>query len=217
MNLRLHTYYRSSAAYRVRIALNLKGLAYDAVPVHLVRSGGEQRLPGFLGINPHGLIPVLEDDGQVIQQSLAIMEYLDEVHPTTSLLPGTALDRAMIRQFSLALACDVHPVNNLRVVKYLGEHLGASDEDKRTWMLHWMQVGLAALETDLQQRERRGDFCWGDAPTMADCCLIPQLYNARRWGLDLAPFPHLTAIETACQALPAFKAAHPDQQADCPD
>lgn len=211
----LHNYFRSSAAYRVRIALGLKGLAFDYLSVHLNRDGGEQFKAPFSGLNPQQLVPVLSFDGVDISQSLAIMEYLDEEFPDTpALLPERARDRAWVRQLSLAIACDVHPLNNLRVLKYLTGPMGVDEAAKAAWIDHWHAAGLTALESELAGDPRRGRFCFGDTPTMADCCLVPQLFNARRFGMDLAPFPTLVAIDAACQALPAFQAAHPAKQPD---
>lgn len=210
----LYGYFRSSASYRVRIALNLKGLTYDTVPVHLLNQGGEQFKPEFTQLNPHSLVPVVELDGHHLTQSLAVLEYLDERHPTPSLLPGDALQRAHIRELSLAIACEIHPLNNLRVLRYLKHELGVEEDKKNGWVKHWIGLGFAALEKQLAADTSRGHFCVGDMPTMADCCLIPQLFNARRFEVDLSPYPTLVAIEDACNALPAFQAAHPSQQPD---
>jgi len=221
MTMRLYSYFRSSAAYRVRIALQLKGLPYDTVPVHLVNQGGEQFLPGFSTLNPQSLVPVLAvadspaaDSEQHMTQSLAIMEYLEEIYPTPALLPGTAFDRAYIRQLALTIACDIHPLNNLRVLRMLTGTFGVSEEQKTLWIKHWIALGFAALETQLVNSVQRGRFCFGDAPTMADCCLTPQIFNARRFEVDMAPYPTLVAIEQACQALPAFQLAQPSVQPD---
>ena len=214
--MKLHTYFRSSAAYRVRIALHLKGLDYEAVPVHLVRGGGEHRQPAYLGLNPAGLVPALEDAGQVLTQSLAIVEYLEETHPQPALLPAAALDRARVRAIAQVIACDIHPVNNLRVLNYLRDTLYADDAARSNWALHWMALGLRALEQHLAREPATGLCCHGDTPTLADCCLVPQLFNARRFGLDLAPYPTLVRIDRHCAALPAFATAHPAQQPDAP-
>lgn len=213
--MKLYTYFRSSAAYRVRIALNLKGLDYRSVPVHLVKEGGQHRKPDYLAVNPAGLVPSLETDGGVLlTQSLAIIEYLDETHPSPALLPGGAVDRARIRALAQAVACDIHPVNNLRVLKYLQGTLALSDEQKDDWYRHWVEEGLAAVEAMLLQDRQRGRFCHGDAPTLADCCLIPQVYNARRFECRLEQVPTVMAIVGACEALPAFQAAAPEAQPD---
>jgi maleylpyruvate isomerase len=210
----LHNYFRSSSAYRVRIALNLKGLAYDYASVHLNRNGGEQFGAAFQALNPQQLVPVLSEHGLDISQSLAIIEYLDEQYPQHALLPGTAADRAYVRQLSLAMACDIHPLNNLRVLKYISGPMGQPDAVKQAWIVHWTKTGLDALEQELARAPQRGRFCLGDTPTMADCCLVPQLFNAQRFNIDLAPYPTLRAIEDECQKLEAFAQAHPGRQPD---
>ena len=209
----LHTYFRSSASYRVRIALNLKGLEAEHVPVHLNRGGGEQFGAGFRALNPQALVPVWSDGALVLTQSLAIMEYLDERYPAPPLLPATPGDRARVREIALAIACDIHPLNNLRVLKYLTGSLGAPEDAKNAWVRHWIGLGLQALEARLAA-QRSGPFCFGDQPTMADCCLVPQLFNAQRFGVDLGPYPTLRSIDAACAALPAFANAHPAVQPD---
>ena len=212
--MRLYDYFRSSAAYRVRIALNLKGIATsDRTFVHLRM--GSQRAQDYLALNPQGLVPALElDDGRVLTQSLAIVEYLDETHPTPPLLPADAAGRARVRAIALNIACEIHPLNNLRVLNYLTGTLGATDAQKDGWYRYWCDVGLEALETQLAREASTGPFCHGDTPTMADICLVPQLANARRVDLDLSPYPTLLSIETACTALPAFAAAAPHRQPD---
>ncbi|MDB5962340.1 MAG: maleylacetoacetate isomerase [Massilia sp.] len=222
--MKLYTYFRSSAAYRVRIALNLKGLAYEAVPVHLLKHGGEQRAEAYRAVNPNALLPSLEIEGEqghaTITQSLAIMEYLDEAHPGVPLLPPGALGRARARELALLVACDIHPLNNLRVLRYLTHTLKIDEAAKNDWYRHWVAEGLAAFEKHLAQPQHGeagaapGLFCVGDAPSIADCCLVPQLYNARRFDVDLSPYPLITAIEANCAQLPAFHAAHPAQQPD---
>ncbi|CAM5371399.1 maleylacetoacetate isomerase [Thauera mechernichensis] len=212
--MRLYTYFRSSAAYRVRIALGLKGLAYDAVPVHLVRGGGEHRQPAYLQLNPAGLVPALEDGGEVLGQSLAIIEYLEEVHPRPALLPQAPLDRARVRAIALAIACDIHPINNLRVLQYLGEVLGAADSQKTDWYRHWVLAGLGAVEALLAGDRRTGDFCHGDVPGLADCCLVPQVFNARRFGCDLLTMPNIVRIAANCETIEAFRLAAPGNQPD---
>lgn len=214
--LRLHGYWRSSASYRVRIALNLKGLAYEQAPVHLVRDGGEQHQSAFLKLNPQGLVPVLQHGERIVRQSLAIIEYLDELHPTPPLLPTTARDRARVRALALLVACDVHPLCNLRVMQYLENELGVDDAARRAWMLHWMHEGLTGMEAQVNDNPSTGDFCEGDMPGLADCCLVPQLYNARRYELDLRPYPTLCRIEANCNALTAFDLARPERQPDAP-
>ena len=212
--MKLYTYFRSSAAYRVRIALNLKGLAYDAVPVHLVKDGGQHRKPDYLALNPAGLVPALEVDGQVLSQSLAIIEYLDETQPAPPLLPADALGRARVRSIAQAIACDIHPINNLRVLRYLKREFGASDAQKDAWYRHWVETGLAAVEAMLAHDPRTGRFCHGDAPGLGDCCLVPQVFNARRFECRTDDLPTVMRIVEACEALDAFRAAAPGNQPD---
>ena len=212
--MRLYGYFRSSAAYRVRIALNLKGLAHETVAVHLLRDGGEQHQPAYRALNPQGLVPSLATDGAVLTQSLAIIEYLEEIRPEPRLLPGTPLDRARIRALALAVAADLHPLNNLRVLAYLRDALGQTEEGVGRWYRHWIAIGLTALEAMVAGDRRTGAFCQGDQPTLADVCLVPQLANARRFAADLAGYPTLVAIDARCRALPAFRAAAPEAQPD---
>ena len=212
--MKLFSYFRSSAAYRVRIALNLKGLTYEYVPVHLTREGGEQFSSEFRKLNPQALVPVLQDGEHVLAQSLAIIEYLDDVHPHPPLLPKAPASRARVRALAQAIACEIHPLNNLRVLNYLAGPMGVSDEAKRTWYHHWIAEGLSALETALASDPETGRFCHGDAPGLADCCLVPQLANARRFKCDVSPYQALLAIEKNCQALEAFQRAAPDRQPD---
>jgi len=210
----LHNYFRSSASYRVRIALNLKRLPFDYRAVHLNRGGGEQLQPAFLALNPQALVPVLEHDGAFLQQSLAIIEYLEEVHPSPPLLPPDALGRARVRSLALMVACEMHPLNNLRVLNYLSGTLGVTAEAKSSWYRHWVELGFGALEAELARSPHTGAFCHGDAPTLADCCLVPQLFNARRFECDLTPYPTLLAVEKRCVELAAFRDAAPDRQPD---
>jgi maleylpyruvate isomerase len=204
-------YSMSSASYRVRIALALKGLDVPTVAKQLRR--GEHRLKDFLQINPQGFVPALSvDDGRVITQSLAIIEYLDEMHPDPPLLPSTPLERAHVRALSQLIACDVHPLNNLRVLQYLEGSLGQGQGARDAWYRHWIEVGFAALEDWLGRDPSRGRFCFGDSPTMADVCLVPQVFNARRFSVDMGPYPRVGAIDAACQELPAFAGAAPEKQ-----
>ena len=216
--LQLYSYFRSSAAYRLRIALHLKGLAFDTVPVHLLKGGGEQLQSAYRAVNPAALVPALQmgagSDGPTLTQSLAIMEYLDETHPQPPLLPADALGRARVRALALTVACDIHPLNNLRVLTYLSGELQASGDARNAWARHWMALGFATLEQHLANDAATGLCCHGDTPTLADCCVVPQVFNARRFELDLAPYPTLVRIAEHCEALPAFIAAHPAQQPD---
>jgi maleylpyruvate isomerase len=210
--MKLYNYFRSSAAYRTRIAVNLKGLKPENVFVHLVKN--EQRNADYLRLNPQGLVPTLVDGDEVITQSLAIIEYLDETHPSPPLLPGTAIDRARIRSIALAIACDIHPIDNLRVLRYLIREMKLSEADKDKWYAHWIREGLGPLESQLKNDPRTGRFCHGDIPTLADICLVPQLANARRGNIDVNDYPTLARIEAACNALPAFADAAPMKQPD---
>ncbi|MES3025580.1 MAG: maleylacetoacetate isomerase [Pseudomonadota bacterium] len=212
--MKLYTYFRSSAAYRVRIALNLKGLEYEAVPVHLLKDGGQHLQSAYRAINPGALIPSLQDDGATVTQSLAIIEYLEETHPFMPLLPQGALDRARVRALAQMVACDIHPITNLRVLKYLTGTLGVSEDAKTAWYKHWVQEGLAVIEAHLAHAPETGRFCHGDSPSMADCCLVPQVFNALRFKVDMAAYPTVARIDAACAELPAFTAAHPSQQGD---
>ncbi|SOY54369.1 maleylacetoacetate isomerase [Cupriavidus taiwanensis] len=212
--LKLYSYFRSSASFRVRIALELKGLSYDYVPVHLLKEGGQQLKPEFRAVNPDGLVPALVDGEHVLQQSLAIVEYLDEVHPEPKLLPGTALDRAYVRGLAQEIACEVHPLNNLRVLKYLKHTVGVTDEVKDAWYRHWIELGFASLQANLERSGKAGRFCFGDTPTLADLCLVPQVFNAQRFNIDVARYPAIAKIYETCMALPAFQKAEPKSQPD---
>ena len=212
--MKLHGFFRSSASYRVRIALNLKGLAYEQAAVHLSKGGGEQFSPAFRKLNPQSLVPVLEDGALALTQSLAIIEYLDETHPRPPLLPSTPVERARVRALALSIACDLHPLNNTRVLAYVAGPMGAGEDGKMTWYRHWIAEGLRPLEVMLAGDRAPGKFCHGDTPGLADCCLVPQLANARRFKCDVAPYPTLVAIEQNCLALEAFQRAAPDQQPD---
>ena len=212
--MHLYDYFRSSAAYRVRIALNMKGITPDERTfVHLRM--GNQRAQDYLALNPQGLVPALAlDDGHVLTQSLAIIEYLDELAPEPPLLPADAPGRARVRGLALAIACEIHPLNNLRVLNYLTNTLGVSKEQRDGWYRYWIDVGFEALERQLARDPDTGRFCHGDKPTLADVFLVPQCANARRFKIDLAPYPTLTRIEAACRELPPFAAAAPERQPD---
>ena len=212
----LYSYWRSSAAYRVRIGLNLKGLAYEIAPVHLLRDGGEQHGEAYRAANPQRLVPVLQHGHRMLRQSLAILEYLDEMWPDPPLLPVTARDRQRVRALSQLVACDVHPLNNLRVLRYFEHDWGVPQAERDVWVTHWIVEGFTAFEALLQDHPSTGAFCDGNIPTIADCCLIPQVYNARRFSVDMAPFPNILRIEAACLANPAFDAARPERQPDAP-
>lgn len=212
--LTLYTYFRSSAAFRVRIAMNLKGLKRDEKYVHLLKDGGEQFADAYRKLNPQALVPTLVHREQAINQSLAIIELLEEAFPEPPLLPGELGGRARVRALAYAVACDIHPLNNLRVRKYLHKVLARSDEEILAWQVHWMALGFDAIETLLAESSDTGRFCHGDAPTLADVCLIPQLANARGAKMDLAPWPTLKRIEQAAYQLPAFLDALPKNQPD---
>lgn len=213
----LYSYWRSSAAYRVRIALNLKGLRHEIQPVHLVRDGGEQHAADYREVNPQGLVPVLMDGSRVVRQSLAIIEYLDETWPENPLLPATARDRARVRGLAQIIACEIHPLNNLRVLQFFDHTWHVPQPERDGWVKHWIGEGFTALETLLRDNPSTGEFCEGDIPGLADCCLVPQVYNANRFGVDMAAFPIIARINEACLALPAFDAARPENQPDAPD
>ncbi len=212
--MRLFSYFRSSASFRVRIALKLKGLAYDYVPVHLVRGGGEQFAPDYLALNPAGLVPALDDEGAILTQSLAIIEYLDEKYPQPALLPGTAAERARVRALALAIACEIHPLNNLRVLGYLSKTLGVSEDQKNAWYRHWVELGLTAVEDQLTADPRTGTYCHGETPGMADILLVPQIFNAQRFNCRLDQVPTVMRIHEACLKLSAFADSAPLQQPD---
>ena len=213
--MKLYTYFRSSAAYRVRIALNLKGLAYEAQPVHLLRDGGQHLADAYRAVNPSTLLPTLEDDdGAVIGQSLAILEYLEETRPQNPLLPADPAGRARVRALALTVVADTHPLGNLRVLKYIKGEMGLSEEVKLEWQRHWLRSGLETLEALLAQDARTGSYSHGDTPTLADCCLVPHVFNAHRFEVDTAPYPTIMRINAACAALPAFQHARPSQQPD---
>ncbi|MFC3283247.1 maleylacetoacetate isomerase [Litchfieldella rifensis] len=209
----LYGYFRSSAAYRVRITLNLKGLAYDQAPVNLIK--GEQRAEVYMARHPQGLVPMLTiDDGTQLIQSLAICEYLEERYPEPPLLPAEPADRARVRALAQLVACEIHPLNNLRVLKYLVNELKVDADAKLTWYRHWIAEGFTALETMLSREAGSGDFCHGDMPSLADVCLVPQVYNAERFECDLSPYPRIRRITANCRTLEAFQRAAPEEQPD---
>ena len=210
--MQLYTFFRSSAAYRVRIALNLKGLGREDVFVRF--QDQEQRSEAYRRLNPQGLVPTLVDGGAVLGQSLAILEYLEEVYPEPPLLPAEPAGRARARQIGLAVACDIHPLNNLRVLQYLERELGLDEARRTAWYRHWLAQGFQAIETLLTTTPGTGSFCQGEAPGFADVCLVPQVFNARRYQVDMTPYPTVARIDAACLALPAFADAAPAAQPD---
>jgi maleylacetoacetate isomerase len=214
----LYNYFRSSASFRVRIAMNLKGLPFDYKPIHLVRHGGEQRGAEFLALNPDGLVPLLMDDASdpptKLTQSLAIIEYLDEMHPEPRLLPDDPLGRARVRALALAIGCEIHPLNNLRVLRYLTQVLKVDEDAKNAWYRHWVDTGLAAFEEQLASSPLTGRFCHGDTPTLADLTLVPQIFNAQRFACDLSKLPTTMRVFDTCMALDAFRASVPSEQPD---
>ena len=209
--MKLYNYFRSSASFRVRIALALKGLPYGYVPVHIAR--GDHKLPDYAAVSADGLVPVLEDGEVRLSQSMAIIEYLDEAYPGPALLPKDSLARARVRALAQSIACEIHPLNNLRVLKYLVKELKVGEEPKNTWYRHWVREGLQAFERQLEQNPA-SLFCWGDSPTLADCCLVPQIFNGKRFDVDFSGLPRTMAAFDACMALEAFQAAQPSR---CPD
>jgi maleylpyruvate isomerase len=209
--LKLYDYLRSSASFRVRIALNLKKVDFQAVPVHLVNNGGEQFSEEYSKINPHHLVPLLQDHDIRITQSLAIIEYLDEVYPEPPLLPTNPVDKALVRAMALSIAADIHPLNNLRVLTYLKNEFNISDQQKQQWYQHWITKGFTALEKQLSSSQTTGEFCYGDQPTIADLCLVPQMYNAKRFSCDLSAYPTLGRIDENCRKHSAFIKAWPEE------
>lgn len=209
-----HGYFRSSAAYRCRIAFNIKGIEPQLTPVHLRKDGGKQKTAAYRAVNPQGLVPTLEVDDTQLTQSLAIIEWLDEVHPEPALLPADALERAHVRAFAQVMACDIHPLANLRVLDYLKTELKQDQAAADAWCQRWIGDGLQACEALLARAPLKGDFAFGTTPGLADICLIPQLYSADRFGVDLAGMPRLRAVREACESLPVFADAHPARQPD---
>ena len=210
--MKLHGYFRSSAAFRVRIALNLKGLDYDHASIHLRR--GEQRAPDYLKLNPQALVPALVEGDLVLTQSLATIEYLDETYPNLPLLPNTPEGRARVRALAQIVACEIHPLGNLRVLQYLAKELKQDEPAVQRWFNHWIALGFGAFESLIAGHPETGRFCHGDQPTLADICLVPQVFNAKRYDLDLKPYPTLMRIFESCMAVPAFDRAQPDNQPD---
>jgi maleylacetoacetate isomerase len=214
MVMKLYNYFRSSASFRVRIALALKGLDYEYASVHLLKGGGEQFAAEFKTMNPAALVPVLDDDGIILTQSLAIIEYLDETRPQPPLLPADAVGRARVRAIALAVACEIHPLNNLRVLGYLSKTLGVSEEQRNAWYRHWVEAGLSTVEGMLAGNDRTGACCHGDTPTLADICLVPQIFNAQRFKARLDHVPTVMRIHEHCLTLPAFAKSVPALQPD---
>ena len=212
--MKLYSYFRSSAAFRVRIALNLKGLDYEIIPVHLMKDGGQQLSAEYKQMNPTGLVPTLVDDGHALAQSMAILEYLEETHPEPPFLPADAVGRARVRAIAQTIACDIHPLNNLRVLKHLKHALSVEDAARDDWYRHWVNVGLESIEAMLAGHPSTGRFCHGDEPGMADILLVPQVFNARRFDCDLSGMPTITRIVEACRELDAFARAEPARQPD---
>lgn len=207
--MKLYDYYRSSSCYRVRIALNLKHVTYEALAVHLINNGGEQHQPAYTALNPQALVPTLDENGHILTQSLAIIEYLNELNPTPPLLPQTPLGRAQVRSLAMIIACDIHPLNNLRVLQQLKEQFQATEEQVLDWYQHWIKIGFNAVEKKLNQLSRKGHVCYGHDVSLADVCLIPQVYNAKRFNLSLTAYPLISEINDYCLTLPAFIQAAP--------
>lgn len=212
--MKLYDYFRSSASFRVRIALHLKNINYEAIPVHLVNHGGEHHFPQYRQLNPQGLVPTLVDNEHILTQSLAIIEYLDEIFPTPALLPTIPLDKAHVRSLSFLIACDIHPLNNLRVINQLRTQFQATEEQIQTWYHHWLKSGFDAFENRLDHFPRKKPVCYGSDISLADVCLIPQVYNAKRFNFSLDSYPIIREIATYCETLPAFVQAAPESQVD---
>lgn len=212
----LYSYWRSSAAYRVRIALHLKRLPFDTVSVNLLLDGGSQHSDDYRALNPQELVPVLRHGNRILRQSMAIIEYLDETWPDTSLLPSTTRERARVRALAQTIGCDIHPLNNRRVLRFLEQQWQVPLPEREEWARHWIRTGFAAIELLLAENPSTGEFCEGERPGLADCCLIPQVYNADRFGVSLDAYPTIARINASCLALPAFDAARPENQPDAP-
>lgn len=209
--MKLYDYHRSTASYRVRIALNYKHMSYESIPVHLTNHGGEQHRPDYLEINPQGLVPTLNENGHVLTQSLAIIEYLDEISPTPPLLPQTPLGRAQVRSLAMAIACDIHPLNNLRVLQRLRQQFSANDEDVNAWYHHWLKTGFDAFEKQLEQGGKKFEYCHGHEISLADVCLVPQVYNANRFHFPMQNYPLINKINEHCLTHEAFAKAMPQE------
>lgn len=212
--MHFHGYFRSSSAYRCRIAFNLKNLEYNFTSVHLRRGGGEHKSREYRMMNPQSLVPALEYEGQVFTQSMAIIEWLDEKFPKPHLLPKNTDKRAHVRAFSQAIACEIHPLQNLRVLQYIRSDLGGNQEDTDKWCRHWIEEGLSACEALLRKQKKKNKFCFGDSPGMADICLVPQVFSAERFGADISKLTRIRSVYEACNDLPAFADAHPSRQTD---
>jgi maleylacetoacetate isomerase len=212
--MRHYGFFRSSASYRLRIGLNLKGLTAEYIPVHLSKGGGEQHLPAYVKINPQHLVPALEVDDHVLTQSMAILEYLDETRPEPPIMPRDPLGRARVRALAQVVSCDVHPINNLRILNYLKGPLKVSEDATNEWYRHWVKLGLEAMEALVAGNPDTGVYCHGDTPTIADICLVPQIFNAQRFNAPLDAYPTLMRIHAACQKLDAFDRARPERQPD---
>ncbi|MCP0914451.1 MULTISPECIES: maleylacetoacetate isomerase [Legionella] len=208
--MKLYDYFRSSASYRVRIALNYKNISYERIPVHLVNHGGEQNRPEYLALNPQGLVPTLDENGHILSQSLAIIEYLEEISPKPALLPQTPLGRGLVRSLAYLIACDIHPLNNLRVLQELRQNFAATEEQIQQWYHLWLKKGFTALEARLQALPRKNHVCYGQEITLADVCLVPQVYNAKRFHFSMDAYPLITEINDYCSHLPAFAEAAPE-------
>jgi len=212
--MKYYGYFRSSAAYRLRIAFNLKGLSPEMIPVHLTRNGGEQKTGAYRAVNPQAMVPALDVDGTILTQSMAILEWLEETHPQPALLPTDPIRRAQIRAFAQVIACDIHPLQNLRVLSYLRQTFGQDEAGVQAWCQRWLGDGLAACEQLLQGQDAESPYCFGDTPTLADICLAPQMFSAQRFKVDLDAMPRLRAVQAILDANPAFAAAHPSRQPD---